>query len=47
MRIHKQLIVIQTETTKLREKLLRFQLPDLSGVQLKVIFQYQTRLQTS
>lgn len=46
MRIHKQLIVIQTETTKLREKLLRFQLPDLSGVQLKVIFQYQTRLHT-
>lgn len=46
MRIHKQLIVIQTETTKLREKLLRFQLPDLSGVQLKVIFQYKTRLHT-
>jgi ribosomal protein S10 len=46
MRIHKQLIVIQTETSKLREKLLRFQLPDLSGVQLKVIFQYQTRLHT-
>ena len=47
MRIHKQLIVIQTETTKLREKLLRFTLPDFSGVQFKVIFQYQTRLHTS
>nr|QIA59626.1 ribosomal protein S10 [Conocephalum conicum]QIA59709.1 ribosomal protein S10 [Lunularia cruciata]QIA59751.1 ribosomal protein S10 [Monosolenium tenerum]QIA59793.1 ribosomal protein S10 [Monosolenium tenerum] len=44
MRIHKQLLVIETETHKLREKLNWLKLHDLLGVQVKIIFYYQTRL---
>lgn len=44
MQIHKQLLVIKTETAKLRQNLLRLQLHDLPGVQLKVIVNYKTRL---
>uniref|UniRef100_UPI0031F36C5A ribosomal protein S10 n=1 Tax=Zygnema cf. cylindricum TaxID=3142258 RepID=UPI0031F36C5A len=44
MQVHKQLLVIKTETAKLRLHLLRLQLHDLPGVQLKVIVNYKTRL---
>nr|YP_006073013.1 ribosomal protein S10 [Nitella hyalina]AEH42831.1 ribosomal protein S10 [Nitella hyalina] len=45
MKIHKQLIVIQTETNKLREKLHYMKLHELFGVQLKVTLSYETRLE--
>nr|YP_010890598.1 ribosomal protein S10 [Lycopodium japonicum]WJK71457.1 ribosomal protein S10 [Lycopodium japonicum] len=44
MRIHKELLVIETETQKLREKLHWLKLHDLLGVQLKILSYYQTRL---
>nr|QIA60169.1 ribosomal protein S10 [Haplomitrium mnioides]QIA60211.1 ribosomal protein S10 [Haplomitrium mnioides] len=44
MRIHKQLLVIETETHELREKLNWLKLHDLLGVQLKIISCYETRL---
>lgn len=44
MQIHKQFVVIKTDTSKLRQHLLRLQMHDLPGVQLKVIVNYNTRL---
>jgi ribosomal protein S10 len=44
MKVYKQLIVIHTKTIQLRKQLLNLKLHDLSGVQLKVIFNYTTRL---
>nr|WIA66252.1 ribosomal protein S10 [Apopellia endiviifolia]WIA66293.1 ribosomal protein S10 [Apopellia endiviifolia]WKW95096.1 ribosomal protein S10 [Apopellia endiviifolia] len=43
MRMHKQLLVMETETHKLREKLNWLKLHDLLGVQLKILSYYQTR----
>jgi small subunit ribosomal protein S10 len=45
MRIHKQLLVIETETHKLREKLVWLKFHHPLGVQLKIIFHYQTSLE--
>nr|YP_009674906.1 ribosomal protein S10 [Haplomitrium hookeri]QDE12955.1 ribosomal protein S10 [Haplomitrium hookeri] len=42
-RIHKQLLVIETETHKLREKLNWLKLHDLLGVQSKIISRHKTR----
>lgn len=44
MRIHKELPVIETETQKLREKLLWLKFHHPLGVQLKILFHYQTSL---
>nr|YP_009277458.1 ribosomal protein S10 [Psilotum nudum]AOH05928.1 ribosomal protein S10 [Psilotum nudum] len=41
MRIHKQLLVIETETQKLREKLLWLKSHHPLGVQLRIIFTYR------
>lgn len=45
MGMHKQLLVIETEIHKLREKLLWLKLHHPLGVQLKIIFHYQTGLE--
>lgn len=44
MKIHKQLIRITASTFDLGSKLFNFKFHELSGVQMKVIFQYKTRL---
>nr|YP_010736398.1 ribosomal protein S10 [Zygnema circumcarinatum]QKQ14727.1 ribosomal protein S10 [Zygnema circumcarinatum]WEL36371.1 ribosomal protein S10 [Zygnema circumcarinatum] len=43
IKIHKQFIVMKTETMQLRQKLLRLKWHDLPGVQFKVIVNYTTR----
>lgn len=44
MKIHKQLIRISTETKQLGSLLFHLKFHEMSGVQMKVIFHYKTRL---
>jgi hypothetical protein len=44
MKIHKQLIIISTNIKQLRDKLFHLKFHEMSGVQMKVIFHYKTRL---
>jgi ribosomal protein S10 len=46
LKVHKQLIIINTETKNLRDKLSRLKFHELPGVQMKVIFHYKTRLKS-
>jgi ribosomal protein S10 len=44
MKVHQQLIIISTDTNQLRDKLFHLKFHEMSGVQMKVIFHYKTRL---
>lgn len=47
MKVHRHLLVIETQTHRLHHKLAELRNHDLPGVQMKVTFQYQTRLDRS
>lgn len=44
-KIHKQLIILDTEINQIREKLFHLKFHEIPGVQMKVVFQTKTRLQ--
>jgi small subunit ribosomal protein S10 len=44
MKINKQLIIINTELHKIRDKIQYLKFHEIAGVQMKIIFRYKTRL---
>nr|YP_009755795.1 ribosomal protein S10 [Gonatozygon brebissonii]QIQ23073.1 ribosomal protein S10 [Gonatozygon brebissonii] len=43
LKTHKQLVIIKTDISQLREKLCYLKFHEISGVQMKVTFHYKTR----
>lgn len=44
LKVHKRVIIVKTEIKELRKKLFNLKFHEISGVQMKVIFQTRTRL---
>jgi ribosomal protein S10 len=47
LKVHKRLIIVKTEIRELRKKLFNLKFHEIPGVQMKVIFQTKTRLNSS